>query len=346
METLILGPQDLERAGRIIRAGGLVVFPTETVYGLGGDARNTQASTKIYAAKGRPSDNPLIVHLAEIGRLSTVARNVDPVSQYLAETFWPGPLTLILPRHSNLPRATTGGLDTVGVRVPDDHLALDFLRHADVPIAAPSANRSGRPSPTAFWMAQKDLNGRVDAMLQGPDTRIGLESTIVWVSDKKVSILRPGSIGPSQIRQVLVLGGFHDFEVQEVSTSTANVPAAPGTRYRHYSPEARIQVFSSLEELEAQVVTLKNAEPETPYGVLTTHRVQTLPSGVEGPRSKVLVYQTLEEYAQKLYRDLVTLDQEAYGVIFLYQPQGFSSDSEGIVLALVDRIRRAAGLVG
>jgi L-threonylcarbamoyladenylate synthase len=190
------------------------------------------------------------------------------------------------------------------------------------------------------------LNGRVDAIIRGPDTRIGLESTILWVSDGRVSILRPGSIGPSQIRQVLALGGFHAFEVQEIHKPTESVPAAPGTRYRHYSPEARIQVFSTLEDLEALVISLGTTEPETPYGILTTHRLQTLPSGVAGSRSKILVYQTLEEYAQKLYRDLVTLDQEAYGMIFLYQPQGLSSDSEGIVLALVDRIRRAAGLEG
>lgn len=386
METRYFTIDQLQEAGEFIRLGKLIAFPTETVYGLGGNAMDPLASQAIYAAKGRPSDNPLIVHISTLDQLSQIVSTIDPVSQLLAEAFWPGPLTLVLPKHPQVPQQTSGGLGTLGVRIPDDPIGLEFLKWAGVPVAAPSANLSGRPSPTSFSMVKQDLDGRIHGIIQGTDTRIGLESTILWVADQRVHILRPGAIGPKEIHQVLTSHGMDRVEILnqwdlrsgniQSPNQNPNLPAAPGTKYRHYSPKATIKVyhpgsdwFTFLEPDHAmphQVYGLvyllgphANSEAELSkmmntlaldYGMsvdLITPRLVV--SGTDGssvshglkPKIYVLPIRSIDQYAQEFYRSLVDFDQVGVQTIFLPFPD---KSEGGLADALIDRILRAAGL--
>ncbi|MDR1208890.1 MAG: threonylcarbamoyl-AMP synthase [Clostridiales bacterium] len=218
----------LERAASIIRSGGLVAFPTETVYGLGADALNPDAARRIYAAKGRPSDNPLIVHIADPGDIAPLTERVTPAAEKLINMFWPGPLTVILKKTKLVPDETTGGLDTVAVRMPDHPAALGLIRLSGVPVAAPSANISGRPSPTRAEHVAADLGGVIDMIMDGGECRVGLESTVADCTGDVPVILRPGAITAEMIGAA---PGAH-----------GDVRRSPGTRYRHYSPLAPIIV--------------------------------------------------------------------------------------------------------
>lgn len=326
-----------------------MAFPTETVYGLGGNAYLHDSARAIFAAKGRPSDNPLIVHIPSLDRISQVCGAVDPVSQILAEALWPGPLTLVLPKSPSIPGSVTGGLATVGVRIPDDPTAMELLRFADVPVAAPSANTSGRPSPTAFWMVQRDLSGRIDGIVKGPDTRIGLESTILRVDQGSIFILRPGAIGVDQIRQVLDEAGMSAIPLYSPSDGTPEHPErmdashhqVPGSRYRHYSPSIRVRRFTDSASLAALLQDELNENPDLRFAILTTQRFSTLP--LDGQSQRVVVYADLDHYARQLYRDMVQLESEDYQLIILHYPSStvFSPQEGGIQSALQDRIRRA-----
>ena len=192
---------DFQQAGEILREGGLVAFPTETVYGLGADALNSQAAAKIYAAKGRPSDNPLIVHIADTEDLKRIAAKIPEKAGILAEAFWPGPLTMIFPKTDAVPYGTTGGLDTVAVRMPNHKIALELIRQSGVLIAAPSANTSGRPSPTRAEHVRKDMDGRIDMIIDGGKVGIGIESTIVDMTAEPPMILRPGYITKEMLEE-------------------------------------------------------------------------------------------------------------------------------------------------
>ena len=196
-------PEVMERAGEILKRGGLVAFPTETVYGLGGDALNPEASARIYAAKGRPSDNPLIVHIADMEALKVLASEVPEKARLLADRFWPGPLTMIMPKSDAVPYATTGGLDTVAIRMPSHPTAYELIRSSGVYIAAPSANTSGRPSPTTAQHVYEDLNGRIDMIIDSGKVDIGLESTIVDLTGEIPTILRPGYITKEMLEEAL-----------------------------------------------------------------------------------------------------------------------------------------------
>lgn len=198
-----LNKEVLNEAGRILRSGGLVAFPTETVYGLGGDALNPESARKIYEAKGRPSDNPLIVHICETQALEALAEDIPEPARLLAERFWPGPLTMILKKTRRVPEETTGGLDTVAVRMPSDPIALELIRQAGGFVAAPSANRSGRPSPTCAKYVIEDMNGRIEMILAGEDSTIGLESTIIDLTSSVPMILRPGFITGEMLENLL-----------------------------------------------------------------------------------------------------------------------------------------------
>ncbi len=232
----------IDQAAAVLRDGGLVAFPTETVYGLGANALSEEAVLGIFAAKGRPSDNPLIVHLASSGDLARVARALPRAGTRLAKRFWPGPLTLILPKHPAVPLATTAGLDTVAVRVPSHPVAHQLISRAGVPIAAPSANLSGRPSLTSPSHLLRELSGRVDVILLGGDSPIGLESTVVDVTTRPPRVLRPGGLTLERVRQVLpsvrappLRAGFQERD---------RLPArSPGLRHRHYAPRARLTLF-------------------------------------------------------------------------------------------------------
>jgi L-threonylcarbamoyladenylate synthase len=224
-------------AAKFLRAGGVVAFPTETVYGLGANALDAGAVKKIFRAKGRPSDNPLIVHIASLDQLSEVAARVPRSAQTLIEHFFPGPLTVIVPRHPAIPRAVTAGLDTVGVRLPEHPVARKFLRACGVPVAAPSANRSGRPSPTTWSAVREEMEGRVECILKGGSARVGLESTVVDCTVARPVVLRLGAVTLEQLREVMP--GIR------VASEVRGAVKSPGMKYRHYAPSARVVLVDS-----------------------------------------------------------------------------------------------------
>lgn len=246
--------EELKEASAVIRSGGLVAFPTETVYGLGGDATNPEASRKIYAAKGRPSDNPLIVHIADFSQLRNIVAEVPQEAEKLAEAFWPGPLTMILRKNDVIPYETTGGLDTVAIRMPSHPVARAFLQDSGCMIAAPSANTSGRPSPTTAQHVWEDLHGKIEILLDGGPVGIGIESTIVDLSEERPMILRPGFITQEMLSAVL---GDVGVDPGLASENSKQPPKAPGMRYRHYAPKADLTlVEGTMEEVISKINAL------------------------------------------------------------------------------------------
>jgi L-threonylcarbamoyladenylate synthase len=246
METKIIrysGYDSLKSAAEIIKRGGIVAFPTETVYGLGGNALDPDAARKIYEAKGRPSDNPLIVHLSNYEKAGLYAHTTRSFYD-IAEAFMPGPITVILKKRQFIPDSVTGGLDTVGIRVPSNHIARELIELAGVPIAAPSANLSGKPSPTSFEHVYNDLNGRVDAIIDGGKSEFGVESTIIKIEGKQIKLLRPGAV------TVEMLSLFSDdiYVDPAVTERFDGVPLAPGMKYRHYAPERPLIVLDGTDE--------------------------------------------------------------------------------------------------
>ena len=236
----------IRRAGEIIKKGGLVAFPTETVYGLGANALDPEASGKIYAAKGRPSDNPLIVHIADWEALEGIVKEVPEAARKLGEAFWPGPLTMIFRRKETVPLTTTGGLETVAVRMPDHDIALALIRAGGGYIAAPSANTSGRPSPTRASHVQEDMDGIIDMIIDGGDVGIGLESTIVDFTEDSPVILRPGYLNQEMIAQVI---GEVRMDQALIDEHSPRPPKAPGMKYRHYAPKAQLYIVEGEEEV-------------------------------------------------------------------------------------------------
>ena len=228
--------EELKEAAGILRSGGLVAFPTETVYGLGGNALDEDAARKIYAAKGRPSDNPLIAHVSCVEEVAPLVKEIPEAGRKLMEAFWPGPLTMIFPKSEKVPYGTTGGLDTVAIRMPDDPVANRLIALAGVPVAAPSANTSGRPSPTTADHVWQDMNGRIEMIIDGGPVGIGVESTIVDVSSAVPSVLRPGAITMEMLPEVL---GEISVDPAILGPLSADVrPKAPGMKYKHYAPKA------------------------------------------------------------------------------------------------------------
>ena len=326
----------IREAGKIIRDGGLVAFPTETVYGLGGDALNPLSSRKIYAAKGRPSDNPLIVHIADQQALSSIVGEIPGNAWKLAERFWPGPLTMILHKSDRVPRETTGGLDTVAVRMPANRIAQEMIRAAGGYVAAPSANRSGRPSPTVARYVAEDLAGRVEMIIDGGDVEIGLESTIVDLTSDRPMVLRPGYITRQDLENVLS-------EVEEDRTlmeaDTGQAPKAPGMKYRHYAPKGEMTVVKGVEE---QVVSYINErcrecrDAGRRTGVIATD--ETLSGYCADVCRSVGCRHDEEAIARELYRILREFDDEAVEVIYA---EAF--DDYGIGRAIMNRLLKAAG---
>ena len=228
--------EELKEAAGILRSGGLVAFPTETVSGLGGNALDEDAARKIYAAKGRPSDNPLIAHVSCVEEVEPLVKEIPEAGRKLMEAFWPGPLTMIFPKSEKVPYGTTGGLDTVAIRMPDDPVANRLIALAGVPVAAPSANTSGRPSPTTADHVWQDMNGRIDMIIDGGPVGIGVESTIVDVSSAVPAVLRPGAITMEMLEEVL---GEVSVDPAILGPLSADVrPKAPGMKYKHYAPKA------------------------------------------------------------------------------------------------------------
>ena len=247
----------LREAGDVLRRGGLVAFPTETVYGLGGDAFNPESSRKIYAAKGRPSDNPLIVHIARMEDLAPIVGQVPREAVCLAQTFWPGPLTMIFPKSERIPYETTGGLQTVAVRMPSHPVARRLIACGGGYVAAPSANLSGRPSPTAAKYVIEDMDGRVDMIIDGGEGDIGLESTIVDLTVSPPQILRPGYITQNMLAEVL---GRISVDRTILEADSGQAPRAPGMKYRHYAPQGELTIISGPVKQVTDYINARAAE--------------------------------------------------------------------------------------
>lgn len=326
----------IEEAGRIIRKGGLVAFPTETVYGLGGDALNPESSKKIYAAKGRPSDNPLIVHIADKKDLYRIVRKVPEKAKKLMEAFWPGPLTMIFYKNELVPQATTGGLDTVAVRMPSDRIAAAFIRAAGGFVAAPSANVSGRPSTTTAAHVEEDLSGRIEMILDGGQAVIGLESTIVDMSVEPPVILRPGAVTEEMMEAVI---GPLEVDKAIIAPDSGVKPKAPGMKYRHYAPRADLAVVEGSTEAVIAAINQLAEEAEAEgkrVGIIATDETKD-----RYPKGLVLslgARKHEEEIAQHLFEVLRDFDETDVDCIY---SEAF--DEASIGPAIMNRLLKAAG---
>ncbi len=330
---------DMERirqAGRIIRDGGLVAFPTETVYGLGGDALNAAAAEQIYSAKGRPCDNPLIVHISRLEDLEQVAASIPQKALALAEKFWPGPLTMIFEKTEKVPGETTGGLDTVAVRMPSHPVALALISAAGGFVAAPSANTSGRPSPTTAAHVREDLEGRIPLILDGGPVHIGLESTIVDMSVTPPMILRPGYITRQMLEQT---AGAVAVDPGLIREESAVRPKAPGMKYRHYAPKAQMTVVHGAREQMVKEICRLVAEAKSrgeKVGVLASEETKDrYPDGLirsVGSRQEELTI------ARGLYGALREFDHLGVDVIYA---ESFVTEELG--QAIMNRLKKAAG---
>ena len=266
MKTKIFGKEGISEAAEILKGGGLVAFPTETVYGLGGNGLDKEAAKKIYAAKGRPSDNPLILHVSSIEEVYPLVKALPEKAKKLMEAFWPGPLTLVLPKSDLVPKESTGGLETVALRSPENALTLDLIRACGFPIAGPSANLSGRPSPTEASHVFEDLGGRIEGILEDGAVGIGVESTIVDLSENCPTLLRPGAITIEDLEEVLGEKVAIDPTLLGKSMAEGFTPKAPGMKYRHYAPKAEMILFKKKEEDETRSGQEEKAKFILSYG--------------------------------------------------------------------------------
>ncbi|MCD8013431.1 MAG: threonylcarbamoyl-AMP synthase [Lachnospiraceae bacterium] len=326
----------IRRAGEILLSGGLVAFPTETVYGLGANALDPEASAKIYRAKGRPSDNPLIVHIADWEAIGRIAAEIPPKAKRLSDAFWPGPLTMILKKSTAVPYATTGGLDTVAVRMPDNEIARALILAGGGYVAAPSANTSGRPSPTTAQHVMEDMDGVIDMVLDGGPVSIGLESTIVDLTEGTPVILRPGFISQEMLRQVV---GAAEMDRGLTSEDPSVHPKAPGMKYRHYAPKAplfivegdRARVVARINELVAA-----QREAGRIAGVIAADETRDCYADAAvksiGSRDHELTI------AQHLYAILREFDEMDVSVIY---SESFETPQMGA--AIMNRLMKAAG---
>lgn len=326
--------QDLIAVFATMLAGGkTVIFPTETVYGLGANALDEDAAAKIYQAKGRPSDNPLLVHVADKEDVYDLVENIDKRANLLMDKFWPGPLTIVFKKKDIIPARTSGGLDTVAIRMPSDQVARDLIRQAGVPIAAPSANISGRPSPTKPEHIIRDMDGRVDGILVGGPCNYGVESTIVDLSDDIAMVLRPGSVTLEMLREVL---GQVDLD-PSLKNKDDNVKAkAPGMKYKHYSPQAQVYIVKADDQEDfakrVDVLCVDNAKKGLKTGVMT------MSSDKHPYQAKVFYLGGSDtEVAKNLFDSLISLDRESIDIA--YVPY---FEERGIGVAIMNRLKKAA----
>ena len=328
----------LKKAGEIIREGGLVAFPTETVYGLGADALNAEASAKIYAAKGRPSDNPLIVHIHDVDQVYEIASEVPEAAKKVMEKFWPGPLTVILNKKSCVPDGTTGGLKTVAIRMPSHPLARDFIRESGRMIAAPSANTSGRPSPTLASHVYEDMQGRIPLILDGGAVGIGIESTIIDMSTDTPTILRPGYITKDMLEEVLPKVNI-DPAVTGRTMKKNVVAKAPGMKYRHYAPKADLTIIEGpLEKVVKEINKRAKEKFEAGYKVGVIGTEETVADYKSGDVKCIGTRADESTIAANLFRILREFDDDQ--VDYIYSE---SFDTAGIGSAVMNRLLQAAG---
>lgn len=312
MQTVLT--TSIQRASHFIQKNEIVAFPTETVYGLGANAFNSDAVKKIFAAKGRPADNPLIVHVGEMSQLPSVVSMIPSFAEKLMEKFFPGPLTLVLPKNKKISSAATAGLQTVGVRIPKHPIAEKFLKECGIPVAAPSANISGKPSPTTWQAVKHDLSGRISCILKGNPSRVGVESTVVDCTGSSPVILRAGGITLEQLRDIIP-------STRLSKSNGSRTTKSPGVKYRHYSPRAYVFIVSGVEE----TVPMKSA------GYIGIQRIGRKHFGL------TKICRDQREYARSLFHFFRECDANGIQTIYCEQVS-----EDGIGLALMDRIRKAA----
>ena len=337
MKTQVLKPNEaaLDMAAELLKGGSLVGIPTETVYGLGADALNPEAVKRIFDAKGRPGDNPLIVHIADIAALRPlISAEPSKNSRKLMDAFWPGPLTLIFPRSEIVPLCTTGGLNTVAVRMPSHPVARELILRSGLCIAAPSGNRSGRPSPTTADHMFEDMDGRIDLIIDGGESDVGVESTVVDMTGELPRILRPGGVTPEQIEAVCG-GCIVDSTVLRPLREDER-PISPGTKYRHYAPDGNLTIFrGDAEQVAAQICAEYDraaAEGKRPLILALEENISRY-----GARKLESLGRNAEEMAHAIFADLRDADHLHADIIL---SEGI--DPEGIGLAVMNRLGRAA----
>ncbi|WAW15063.1 L-threonylcarbamoyladenylate synthase [Peptostreptococcus equinus] len=339
METIIkkIDPNNIDQDiidefGKMIADGKTVIFPTETVYGLGANALDEDAASKIYEAKGRPSDNPLLVHVSEIEEINPLVKKIDKKAKLLMDKFWPGPLTIVFEKKDIIPYRTSGGLDTVAIRMPSDEVARRIIKSSKKPIAAPSANLSGRPSPTKAEHIINDMQGRVDGILIGGPCNYGVESTIVDLSGEYPVVLRPGSITLEMLREVL---GKVELDPALMRKSDNIKAKAPGMKYKHYSPKADVYMVKGQIEDFARMVNEKNKENVSKgikTGVLCMSKYKDL--------FEADVFElgdSYEEVAKNLFDELIELDQKQIDIAYA---QIFEEKDVGV--AIMNRLKKSA----
>jgi L-threonylcarbamoyladenylate synthase len=312
MRTILTG--SAAEAAEVIKKGGLVAFPTETVYGLGADAFNERALGDIFRAKGRPADNPLIVHVGDIEQVKLLVAEISQTAEKFMQAFFPGPLTLVMAKTDQVSSLVTAGLETVGVRMPANELAREFLRLCETPVAAPSANLSGRPSPTTWQAVREDLDGRIDCILQGEETEVGLESTVVDCTNDVPLVLRSGAVTLEQLRQVVP-------ETQVVSGDVIGAVKSPGLKHKHYSPRAKVILVNDVSEAEPNALSafIGKGHPE-----------------IEG-FGLAQIRHSVTEYAHALFEFFRECDRRNIATIYCEKVA-----KEGLGTALMDRLERAA----
>ena len=324
----------LTKAADFIKNGGLVAFPTETVYGLGGDGLNSEAASKIYKAKGRPSDNPLILHINDQKMLHKIVNDVNSMAKKIMTAFCPGPITLILPKSDIVPSSVTGGLDTVAVRMPDNDVARELIRLSNTPIAAPSANISGRPSPTTAQAVYNDLHDRIDMILDGGACHFGVESTIVDCTEDVPIILRPGAITKEMLEEL-----FPVVKIDRAIVGDNVVPKAPGMKYKHYAPKANMILFegSSAKMVEAIASKMADYEKEgKKVGLVVSYEV-----------AEKLQHENTAIYGNQ--EDLLTIASEIYECLRFFDDKDVDiilaegTTDKGIGLAIMNRLHKASG---
>ena len=328
--------EGVKKAAEIIKRGGLVAFPTETVYGLGANGLDENAVPKIYEAKGRPSDNPLILHISKLDEIEDIVKEIPKSALILAEEFWPGPLTMVFKKSERIPYRTTGGLESVAIRMPSNKIARELIKTAGVPIAAPSANSSGRPSPTKASHVVYDLDGKIDMVIDGGEVDIGIESTIVDVTGEVPVILRPGFITEEMLSEAIGRVEI-DEVVKSLSPDKDLKPKAPGMKYRHYAPRGKMAIYKGshskvVERINEEISKLEGKKT----GVLATDETKSY------YKADIIISlgsrEDGESIAHNLFDALRKFDDE--DVEFIYS-EGFDENKLGF--AIMNRLHKSAG---